>query len=153
MAWYRESRSGAESVPELRGVLEQVLLGSSLLQEAASDCRLDGRSVGLLADFMWDDQIVFGCRPASPISDPRRPGTAEWPPACVIPGSTGLSGANHRHALEAALFSRGMRTYVFDGDNVRHGLSGDLGFSPSDRRENLQRIGEMAKLFGLSRAL
>lgn len=69
--------------------------------------------------------------------------------ACVI-WFTGLSGAGKStlaHALEAALFSRGMRTYVFDGDNVRHGLCGDLGFSPSDRRENLRRIGEMAKLF------
>lgn len=63
---------------------------------------------------------------------------------------TGLSGAGKStlaHALEAALFARGMRTYVFDGDNVRHGLCGDLGFSPSDRRENLRRIGEMANLF------
>ena len=69
--------------------------------------------------------------------------------ACVI-WFTGLSGAGKStlaHALEAALFSRGMRPYVFDGDNVRHGLCGDLGFSPSDRRENLRRIGEMAKLF------
>lgn len=63
---------------------------------------------------------------------------------------TGLSGAGKStlaHAVELALHAEGRRTFVFDGDNVRHGLCGDLGFSPADRRENLRRIGEMAKLF------
>ena len=41
----------------------------------------------------------------------------------------------------------GCSTYVFDGDNVRHGLCGDLGFSPEDREENLRRIGEMVNLY------
>jgi adenylylsulfate kinase len=41
----------------------------------------------------------------------------------------------------------GCRTYVFDGDNVRHGLCADLGFSANDRQENIRRIGEMSKLF------
>ncbi len=64
--------------------------------------------------------------------------------------TTGLSGSGKStlcHAVEEQLHQRGCRTYVFDGDNVRHGLCGDLGFSPEDRNENIRRIGEMAKLF------
>jgi bifunctional enzyme CysN/CysC len=49
--------------------------------------------------------------------------------------------------LERKLFTRGKLIYVLDGDNVRHGLCADLGFSPEDRRENIRRIGEVAKLF------
>lgn len=62
---------------------------------------------------------------------------------------TGLSGAGKStlaHAVEARLHQLGCRTYVLDGDNVRHGLCGDLGFSVADRTENIRRIGEMAKL-------
>src|SRR5438045_8214738 len=56
---------------------------------------------------------------------------------------TGLSGAGKSTlamAVERALFDRGYRTYVLDGDNVRHGLNADLGFSPEDRAENIRRI-------------
>ncbi|MES9924495.1 MAG: adenylyl-sulfate kinase [Candidatus Thiodiazotropha endolucinida] len=63
---------------------------------------------------------------------------------------TGLSGSGKStlaHALEEELHQRECRTYVFDGDNVRHGLCRDLGFSTEDRSENIRRIGEMAKLF------
>ncbi|BBA34686.1 adenylylsulfate kinase [Methylocaldum marinum] len=63
---------------------------------------------------------------------------------------TGLSGAGKStlaHRVEELLFERGCRTYVFDGDNVRHGLCSDLAFSKQDRRENIRRIGEMSKLF------
>lgn len=63
---------------------------------------------------------------------------------------TGLSGAGKStlaHRVEEALFERGCHTYVCDGDNVRHGLCADLGFSAEDRRENIRRIGEMSKLF------
>ena len=63
---------------------------------------------------------------------------------------TGLSGAGKStlaHAVEETLYQRGCRTFVLDGDNVRHGLCGDLGFSAKDRVENIRRIGEMAKLF------
>jgi adenylylsulfate kinase len=63
---------------------------------------------------------------------------------------TGLSGSGKStlaHAVEEALHQRGCRTFVLDGDNVRHGLCGDLGFSAMDRVENIRRIGEMAKLF------
>ncbi|MCB1564032.1 MAG: adenylyl-sulfate kinase, partial [Alphaproteobacteria bacterium] len=62
---------------------------------------------------------------------------------------TGLSGAGKSTlaiAVERALFERGYHTYVLDGDNVRHGLNSDLGFSPEDRAENIRRIGEVAAL-------
>ncbi|MAF41842.1 MAG: adenylyl-sulfate kinase [Cyanobium sp. ARS6] len=63
---------------------------------------------------------------------------------------TGLSGAGKStlaNAVNQALFKRGVATYVLDGDNVRHGLCKDLGFSDADREENIRRIGEVSKLF------
>lgn len=63
---------------------------------------------------------------------------------------TGLSGAGKStlaHAVEEELHRRSCRTYVLDGDNIRHGISADLGFSLEDRTENLRRIGEIGKLF------
>lgn len=63
---------------------------------------------------------------------------------------TGLSGAGKStlaHAVEEHLHLMGCRTFVLDGDNVRHGLCGDLGFSAEDRVENIRRIGEVARLF------
>ncbi|XJZ28220.1 adenylyl-sulfate kinase [Bacillota bacterium Lsc_1132] len=63
---------------------------------------------------------------------------------------TGLSGSGKStiaNALELELYKRRMRTYLLDGDNVRHGLNSDLAFSKADRIENIRRIGEMAKLF------
>jgi adenylylsulfate kinase len=68
----------------------------------------------------------------------------------VILWFTGLSGAGKStiaHALEEYLYNLGCCTFVFDGDNVRHGLCADLGFSIEDRVENIRRVGEMAKLF------
>jgi adenylylsulfate kinase len=63
---------------------------------------------------------------------------------------TGLSGSGKStlaRALEEKLFERGHLCFVLDGDNVRHGLNKNLGFSPEDREENIRRIGEVAKLF------
>jgi len=63
---------------------------------------------------------------------------------------TGLSGSGKStlaHAVEETLHQQGCHTFVLDGDNVRHGLCGDLGFSAQDRQENIRRIGEVAKLF------
>jgi len=63
---------------------------------------------------------------------------------------TGLSGSGKStiaNLLEKALWERGVRSYVLDGDNIRHGLNRDLGFSPEDRTENIRRIGEVAALF------
>ncbi|WP_320675548.1 adenylyl-sulfate kinase [Prochlorococcus sp. MIT 1300] len=68
----------------------------------------------------------------------------------VILWFTGLSGSGKStlaNAVNADLFNRGLATYVLDGDNIRHGLCKDLGFSDLDREENIRRIGEVAKLF------
>ena len=70
------------------------------------------------------------------------PGCSRW--------LTGLSGSGKSTiavAAEGVLHARGLHAYVLDGDNVRHGLNTNLGFSPEDRTENIRRIGEVAKLF------
>lgn len=75
--------------------------------------------------------------------------TAKRQEPCLL-WFTGLSGAGKStiaNALDVALFERGYHTYLLDGDNIRHGLSKDLGFSPADRVENIRRIGEVSKLF------
>ena len=69
--------------------------------------------------------------------------------ACVL-WYTGLSGSGKStiaNAVEAKLFELGKHTYTLDGDNIRHGLNGDLTFSDKDRVENIRRIGEVSKLF------
>ena len=69
---------------------------------------------------------------------------------------TGLSASGKSTLaveVEKALFRGGYFSYVLDGDNVRHGLNGDLGFTAKDRTENIRRIGEVAKLFAESGAL
>jgi adenylylsulfate kinase len=69
--------------------------------------------------------------------------------SCIV-WLTGLSGSGKSTiavALEKALWSRGVRSYILDGDNIRHGLNKNLGFGPADRTENIRRIGEVAKLF------
>ena len=63
---------------------------------------------------------------------------------------TGLSGSGKStvaREVERRLYERGCQTMLLDGDNVRHGLNGDLGFSPADRTENIRRVGEVARLF------
>jgi len=63
---------------------------------------------------------------------------------------TGLSGSGKStiaYTLEKKLVAHGRLAYVLDGDNIRHGLSADLGFSPGDRTENIRRVGEVAALF------
>ncbi|MFC8685822.1 adenylyl-sulfate kinase [Brevibacillus porteri] len=69
--------------------------------------------------------------------------------SCVL-WFTGLSGAGKStlaNAVEHELHQRGLASYVLDGDNIRHGLNRGLGFGAEDRRENIRRIGEVAKLF------
>jgi len=68
----------------------------------------------------------------------------------VVVWYTGLPSSGKStiaHAVEDELFRRGHLSYVLDGDNIRHGLNKNLGFSPEDREENIRRIGEVAKLF------
>jgi adenylylsulfate kinase len=63
---------------------------------------------------------------------------------------TGLSGSGKStlaYEMERLLFQTNIRSYVLDGDNVRHGLNSNLGFTPEDRKENIRRIGEVSKLF------
>lgn len=63
---------------------------------------------------------------------------------------TGLSGSGKSTlalATEVALIERGINAFILDGDNIRHGLNSNLGFSPEDRTENIRRIGEVCKLF------
>ena len=67
----------------------------------------------------------------------------------VVIWFTGLSGSGKStlaHVLEEKLFNEDCNTYVLDGDNIRHGLNANLGFSDSDRKENVRRIGEVSKL-------
>jgi adenylylsulfate kinase len=69
--------------------------------------------------------------------------------SCVL-WFTGLSGSGKStiaNAVSNELFRQGVNEYVLDGDNIRHGLNKDLGFSEYDRTENIRRIGEVAKLF------
>jgi len=68
----------------------------------------------------------------------------------VVIWFTGLSASGKStiaHTVEEKLYDRGILTYVLDGDNIRHGLNKNLGFSPEDREENIRRIGEVGKLF------
>ncbi len=74
----------------------------------------------------------------------------QWGQRGVTIWLTGLSGSGKSTvavAAEKLLHDRGKATYILDGDNIRHGLNSNLGFSPEDRTENIRRIGEVAKLF------
>ncbi|REK61240.1 MAG: adenylyl-sulfate kinase [Brevibacillus sp.] len=69
--------------------------------------------------------------------------------SCIL-WFTGLSGAGKStlaNAVDQQLHERGLKSYVLDGDNIRHGLNRGLGFSTADRKENIRRIAEVAKLF------
>jgi len=71
----------------------------------------------------------------------------------VVIWMTGLSACGKSTVateLQKILFDRGCNVFILDGDNIRHGLNGDLGFSPADREENIRRIGQVAKLFAES---
>lgn len=75
---------------------------------------------------------------------------AERPTVGATVWCTGLSGSGKSTvavAVERALVAAGRPAYVLDGDNLRHGLNGDLGFSAADRSENVRRVGEVARLF------
>lgn len=95
-------------------------------------------------------------RPASPdvtwegLNVPRGDRESKQGHRAAVVWFTGLSGSGKStiaRAVEQRLFEAGIRTMLLDGDHVRHGLSGDLGFSPGDRRENIRRVGEVARLF------
>ncbi len=74
----------------------------------------------------------------------------------VVVWLTGLSGSGKStvaREVELALVENGKNAFVLDGDNIRHGLNKDLGFSPEDRKENIRRIGEVAKLMAQSNVI
>jgi bifunctional enzyme CysN/CysC len=90
-------------------------------------------------DVVWEEWNV-----------PRREREARNRHQAAVVWFTGLSGAGKStvaRLVERSLFERGLRTMYLDGDQVRHGLCGDLGFSAEDRRENIRRVGEVARLF------
>ncbi|MEN4607052.1 adenylyl-sulfate kinase [Pantoea agglomerans] len=91
-----------------------------------------------------DDNVVWHDHPVTRVSREQQHGHQG-----VVLWFTGLSGSGKSTvagALEQALHRIGVSTYLLDGDNVRHGLCRDLGFSDDDRKENIRRVGEVAKL-------
>lgn len=91
------------------------------------------------SNIVWHDQSVT--------KEERR---KKWGHHSFVLWFTGLSGSGKStlaNALNQKLFAENIPSYVLDGDNIRHGLNKDLGFSESDRKENIRRIGEVAKLF------
>lgn len=91
-----------------------------------------------------NENIVWHPHPVSPEQRERLHGHRG-----VVLWFTGLSGSGKSTvagALEEALHRLGVSTYLLDGDNVRHGLCSDLGFSDADRKENIRRVGEVASL-------
>ncbi len=77
----------------------------------------------------------------------REAGTGHRPLVLWFTGMSGAGKSTIARAVERALFEQGIRTMLLDGDQIRHGLSGDLGFSDRDRSENIRRVGEVARLF------
>jgi adenylyl-sulfate kinase len=93
----------------------------------------------LVDDIVWHDHKVVRSQRAE--NKNQKP--------CLL-WFTGLSGSGKStiaNALDVALHDRGYHTFLLDGDNVRHGLCSDLGFSDNDREENIRRVGEVCKLF------
>lgn len=81
------------------------------------------------------------------ISPEQRAELLQQVPRCIW--LTGLSGSGKStiaNALDTALYTNGIKSFLLDGDNVRHGLNKDLGMTESDRAENIRRVGEVAKL-------
>jgi bifunctional enzyme CysN/CysC len=115
-----------------------------------SPARVAGRAARL------ERQAEAADRPVSPnvtwegLNVPREEREGAQGHGAAVLWFTGLSGSGKTtiaRELERQLFEAGVRTMLLDGDQVRHGLNGDLGFSPADRRENVRRIGEVARLF------
>ncbi|MBX2858898.1 MAG: sulfate adenylyltransferase subunit CysN [Cellvibrionaceae bacterium] len=99
---------------------------------------------GMVCDVIPDEKIVWH---RMTVNKAARAGRYGQKPAIIW--FTGLSGSGKStsaNALEKALFAMGYNTYLLDGDNVRHGLCNDLGFSNKDRIENIRRVGEVSKL-------
>ncbi|WP_412063577.1 sulfate adenylyltransferase subunit CysN [Rubrivirga sp. IMCC45206] len=118
---------------------------------AAGMIRSEARTADDLGDL-----AEAGAAPVSPnvvwepLNIPRAEREAAQGHGGAVVWLTGLSGAGKTTVaceVERRLFERGVKTMLLDGDQVRHGLNGDLGFSPADRRENVRRVGHVARLF------
>ena len=72
---------------------------------------------------------------------------ASWPTRRIFSSLSGAGKSTLAVHLEQRLFRDGYQVYVLDGDNLRHGLTADLGFQPADREENIRRVGQLAALF------
>jgi adenylyl-sulfate kinase len=98
-----------------------------------------------ISDVARQAQDITWCPSAITAADRARlsgqPGRVIW-----LTGLPGSGKSTIARALESGLFQQHKLAYVLDGDNMRHGLCSDLGFSPEDRKENIRRVGEVAKL-------
>lgn len=113
--------------------------GGVIHASATPDMRALGQKTIKSAHIRAEDFEIDGAQRAA--QNGHRPGVLWF---------TGLSGSGKStlaRELQKRLFSKGCQVYVLDGDNMRHGLCSDLGFSPEDRSENIRRVGEVAKLF------
>ena len=119
------SQTAPQTAPRRRGI--------ALARDVATDI---SRDIAVVAH-----SVAHGVDPAARRARNRHGGGVIW--------LTGLSGAGKSTlamALERRLFEAGFQVYALDGDNMRGGLSADLGFAPDDRAENIRRIGEVAAL-------
>ncbi|MDP2878527.1 MAG: adenylyl-sulfate kinase [Sulfuricella sp.] len=106
---------------------------------ASAPCSCDGNRESGRRDIVWHHSTVN--RAHREFRNGHR-GLILW-----FTGVSGSGKSSTAHAVEERLHQRGCRTFVLDGDNLRHGLCADLGFSPEDRAENIRRTGEVARLF------
>ncbi len=117
---------------------------------------IDPQTNTTVAAGMIDGEPAVGSRPVSSDvvwqewnipREVRERGAAHRAAAVWLTGLSGAGKTTIARELERRLFERGCRTMLLDGDQLRHGLCGDLGFTPEDRAENIRRAGEVARLF------
>ncbi|XRB05121.1 adenylyl-sulfate kinase [Pycnococcus provasolii] len=135
----QQCRSNAPSFRPYAPFVERYSFAFTHVRESSSSSTVDAYKVGESTNIKWHEGSVS--REAREQSMGQK--------GCVL-WFTGLSGSGKStvaYTLEHALHGMGKKVYVMDGDNIRHGLNSNLGFSAVDREENIRRIGEVAKLF------
>jgi adenylyl-sulfate kinase len=109
--------------------------------------RIDGRKVGIgTVDFALRRSQNVRWQSVTVDKDLRCAALGQQPAVLWLTGLSGAGKSTIANIVEAELHRRGHHTYLLDGDNVRHGLNADLGFSAADRVENIRRVGEVARL-------
>ena len=158
---HRETDTQAKLAAKTLALNEVGVCNLSLTRAVAFDAYADNRTTGafILIDRMSNETVAAGMidfalrratnvhHQAITVSKAERTQLMHHRPAVLW--FTGLSGAGKStiaNLVEAGLHARGVHTLMLDGDNVRHGLNKDLGFTEADRVENIRRIGEVAKL-------